>query len=417
MFLFMILFVLISPLIGILMMEAGFYGLDVGMSGYPNGASQSYLIYISTFLFIFFLFKNKTFIVVKSRKSSQHVISFLLSSLILNFIFLFLMLFVFGGINVLMGNVQKGEFRTSFGFFGFVPYLIIRYFSPILFAYATFLYLKNKRRDVNFFYFFNLILTVAIGLTFGFKSTSVTMLLPSFIILFWDANIWSIFKLSTGIFIFFIFTSILFDNTSFDAKSIDLQDVNSENALSFVIYRLTVMQGNTPWLVWEKYVTGFDFPSYWPTLLAAVGDKTLSIVGINLDDLNTFSKFHFDILLTSLASDSYESRITGHNVTGTAFSDGVFIGGIYGVIFIASIAGFVVSQCYYAIKKGIKKNNALLTSIISVYFMSFVYQWLNGGGITILFHISTITGLAFSVGMINMISKIRISKDGVFFKQ
>jgi hypothetical protein len=196
-----------------------------------------------------------------------------------------------------------------------------------------------------------------------------------------------------------------------------LYDINYENALSFIIYRLTVLQGNTIWLVWEKYVTGYNFPSYWPTLLAAFGDKTLSIFGVNLDDLNTFAQYHFDVLLTALASDSYESRIDGHNVTGTAFSDGLFIGGIYGVIFIAGIAGFVVSQSYHTIKKGIEKNNALWASMSSVYFLSFVYQWLNGGGITTLFHISTVFGLALSIGMIKLIKKVRISNEGVFLKQ
>jgi oligosaccharide repeat unit polymerase len=399
------------------MMEDGAYGIDVGMAGYPNGASLSYSLYLVILIIVFLLFKNKTIFHMKSGNSSQNPISFLLCSLILNLFFLSLLLFAFGGINVLLGSVLKGEFRTSLGFFGFLPFMIIKYFSPGLLAYSTLLYMKHKNRDVKICYFLNLFLTGIIGLTFGFKSTSITMLLPSFILLFWNANIWSVLKLSTGVFSFLIFTSMLFDRASFDASSIDLYDINYENALSFIIYRLTVLQGNTIWLVWEKYVTGYNFPSYWPTLLAAFGDKTLSIFGVNLDDLNTFAQYHFDVLLTALASDSYESRIDGHNVTGTAFSDGLFIGGIYGVIFIAGIAGFVVSQSYHTIKKGIEKNNALWASMSSVYFLSFVYQWLNGGGITTLFHISTVFGLALSIGMIKLIKKVRISNEGVFLKQ
>lgn len=409
-------FVLISPLIGIMMMEAGFFGMDVGMEGHPNGATEAFLLYIFVLLITAFLFRKVNLVKMRKLSLPTNLTSILIFSAIVNTFFLLLMLFAFGGIFVLLGSVNKGEFRTSFGFFGFLPYLIIRYFSPVLLAYVSILYMKAKDKSLKPLFILNFFLTGMIGMTFGFKSTSVTMIIPALIILLWDTKLITLLKVGVVAMFFFVFTSVLFDRTEVGISNFDLKDVTNGNALAFIIYRLTVLQGNTAWLVWDKSINGDELPSYWPTLFAAFGDKALSIFGVDLSDLNTFAKYHFDILLTSLVSNSYDSRLNGHNITGTAFSDGVFIGGIKGVVFIAVIAGVMVGQAYNLIKSGIKQNNALIGSLTSVYFGSFIFQWLNGGGITVLFHISTLFGLGASVILLLLTKSFLITKNKVLFK-
>lgn len=400
-------------------MEEGAFGFDVGVTGYPNGAVYAFLLYVVVIIISFWVFKRLNIISIPDRKDSDMPFgsSPYIAFSFINLFYLLLMLFGFGGLQVLLGTVGKGEFRANFGFFGSIPFFIFRYFSPILLTYLAFDFRKSKGEKIkSIFFFINTILIMLIGLSWGAKSAAVLMLIPCGIIYFWDIKWYKVLLIFGLSLVFFMFTAVLFDGSSFSASEFSLDVPTPDNALAVVMYRMTVLQGNVAWYVWELYNQGYHFPPYAPTLLAAFGDKFLSLfAGVNLSDMNEFANYHFDVLLTSLATGSYESRIKGHNITGTAFVDGIFIGGLYGVVFISVFAGFVCGQCYNIINRSIRYNNYITGSLGAVYFFAYVFTWLNGGGIVILFHISAIIGLVATWVYLKFIHKIRITKKGVYF--
>lgn len=397
MFKYILAFVLLTPLIGVYLMEQGAFGLDVGVVGYENGAFLHFLLYVVLVFSSFYFFRKVN--ILKIRKYPESNASLGYSSYIIflfaNTLFLFIMLFGFGGINVLLGKVGKGTFRMDFGYFGALAYFIIKYFSPVLLACLAFDYRLVKNDSVKTLFFsLNIIVVILIGFCWGFKSTSIVMLIPLAIVYFWNIKFYIVIFLFIFSVAFFVGTAVFFDEKSIAGFTFVMEDYTTDNALNAIFYRMTVQQGNTPWYVWELYSTGVELPPYAPTLLAAFGDKFLSLFGgIDLNNINLFAKYHFDVLLTSLVSDSYEARLTGHNVTGTAFADGVFIGGKYGVLFISIFAGFITGQCYNIISRSITNSSPVIGSLAAVYFFSSVFSWLNGGGVTLLFHISTIIGL------------------------
>ena len=58
MLIYLLLLYLFLPLIGLVLMEDGAFGRDIGMYGYPNGSSLAYFFHLLAFLPFFFLFKN-----------------------------------------------------------------------------------------------------------------------------------------------------------------------------------------------------------------------------------------------------------------------------------------------------------------------------------------------------------------------
>lgn len=419
MFKYLIGFVLFSPLIGIYLMEQGAYGLDIGMSGYNNGAFNAYFLYVALVIISFLIFKNINILRIQPNLgvSTKPVISPYIVFAVVNFIFLLIMLFGFGGINVLFGTVGKGEFRTNLGFLGALPFYITRYFSPVLLAYLSFDFKKTEPNKIKtWFYSINIILIIFIGLTWGFKSTSLFMLIPAVIVYYWKVKWYKVILIALISITFLISTAVLFDQSKVSLSEFSIDQPSPDNAIAAIFYRITVMQGNTAWYVWDLHAQGIELPAYSPTLLAAFGDKFLNLfAGVSLNNINEFAKYHFDVLLTSLATGSFDSRIEGHNITGTAFVDGVFIGGIYGVVFISVLAGFVIGQCYNVISRAIIYNKPLIGSLTIVYFFGYVFTWLNGGGVTILFHISTVLGLAFTWLYLRYISKIRLTATKLYF--
>lgn len=211
MFKYILAFVLFSPLIGIYLMEEGAYGIDVGMSGYPNGSFNAYLIYVIIALISFYYSKKLNLIKIRKNictTTISKISPYIIFSFI-NLFFLLIMLFGFGGINVLLGNVAKGEFRTSFGFFGALPFFISRYFSPVLLGYLAFDFKKTKSNKLkSIFFFINVFLIILIGLTWGFKSTSIFMLAPAVIIYYWKVKWYKVIFIAIFSIVFLVSTSI-----------------------------------------------------------------------------------------------------------------------------------------------------------------------------------------------------------------
>lgn len=276
-------------------MEQGAFGLDIGMTGYPNGASYAYCIYLIMFLVAYKL-SAKSFLArikIKNKRLEQSnaVNKRLIRATVFNLVILIIMLFVFGGYKVWMGIVDKGDFRSSFGFFGPIAYYVTLLVSPSIMAYITCFRSKLKsNKTVRAFWLLNICLTLIIGSTWGFKSTSITMLIPTIIIYYQKVSIKSISIIGGSAFTLLVFFSVIFDGGKITTKDIlalkdsltieATNDITKLNPLTFVVYRLTVMQGNSAWKVWDVYYNNQPLPDYSKFLVAIIGDKALSTLGL-----------------------------------------------------------------------------------------------------------------------------------------
>jgi len=103
------------------MMENGAYSIS---TGFENGVTFPYIIFTFIFFLTIFLIQ-KVYIPIKFRHEANNLEynlrKVLKIVLLFNLIVLFIMLF--SGYKVLLGEIGKGEFRISLGFFGSIAYL------------------------------------------------------------------------------------------------------------------------------------------------------------------------------------------------------------------------------------------------------------------------------------------------------
>lgn len=410
MFNYLLYFALLTPLIGIILMEQGAFGISCIRFGYANGAVMAYSAYIIMLLFSYYIIAKRKIFNFKTLSLSifQNIDSLYIIISIVNLIFLFIMLFVFGGINVFLGTVQKGEFRISFGFFGSIAFMITKYFAPALLCYLTLIYTKHQKTFLQtFFLLMNFFVVSLIGSCWGYKSSAALILIPALTILFWKISFRKIVFIGILCVISFMFFGKYFEKKTIDFStltSMDFSKLDFNNAAEVVIYRLTVMQGEVGWRVWDMYKNNEPLPQYAPTLLAVFGDKTLALFGgITVDDYREFIKYHYGFLLTYVMGNTLNNIKEGHNITGTVFSEGIIAGGIAGLIIFSILAGLLTGINYQLIANGIKTNRPILSSMASVYFCYVLFAWLIGGNIVGLMHISIIIGFILTYLLLKFI--------------
>jgi len=400
MFKYLIMFVLSTPLIGIWLVESGELSLSIGVQGEENGATVAFSIYILVMLAVAF----GTAALTRERRVAAPAAGgepaerafkhFSVRFMVLNCVFLFTMLFVFGGINVWLGTVEKGLFRATLGPLGALPYLMTKFAVPALFAYSTMLWMRTTRsRRATAMWLGNAFIVFLAGSTWGFKTTGLFMLLPGLLILNWRLPAHKLL-LFAGLFI----GSLVLFSYMFDAALMENFEV-----FAFLGGRLTILQGDVSWYVWGLKESGAPLPNYWPTLLAAVGDTILGAF-ISKGNPTEWLGYHYDWMLTHLTGSPLEAVVNGHSVTGTPFAEGVIAGGMWGVLFFAVVAGLLVGWFYKAIENSIKLGRSRSAAMLSTYFCFHIFSWLNGGGITQLFHISVLANILVAYFLIRVMS-------------
>jgi hypothetical protein len=388
-----ILFALITPLLGLIQLENGAFSWTLSESGHPNGASVAFAFYVLFMLVTILAVTKGRFFALKERvdlRTSQRssiVLSFR-RALLLNLSFALIFIFAMGGYQTILGMVGKGEFRTSIGFVGST---ISKWLAPAVFAYLCALKLQVNKfdpvaRKVNWLLWANGILVFMIGVSWGFKTMAISMLLPGLIILTWNSNFVPLIKiiLFSVVTIFALFW--LFDSA---------EDTTSSIALELLWERLTILQGDVPWYLWEKYIQGSLNYDYLTTVSVAIGDTTWSaLTGINEQqhpELWVLS--HFGYLITYATGYSVEGILGGHNVTGTAFSEGLIAGGALGGYGFGILAGCIIGLTYNGLRKSIKNKQSINTALWSCYSVFCVFSWIASGGIVVLFHIAIIANI------------------------
>lgn len=403
MYKYLILFALFSPLIGIYMVEDGAFAATIGVYGYENGAFQAYSIYILT-VFVtaslsgFNFFRVKDLYVPKLDVDVLRFGSIARDIFLINFVFLIIFWFGFGAFSTLLGLTPKGEFRSSLGGLGFFPNFMTKTFIPASFSYLTFLYVAVfKTRRVNVLYFANLLVLVVVGMSWGFKTTPISMLLPTLIFILWRLSFFRLLYVSSLTLAFIVLMFFLFDRNQLYYGDVGV--------LEFIFTRIFVLQGDVSWHVWELLQSNYLFPPYLPTLWAALGDKFLSVFFVDKDNLSGWASYHFDWLLTNLTGAPFEQIADGHSIVGTPFSEGIVAFGTSGVLIFGVLAGLLISLVSKRIISSVRSRAFVTSALILTYFCFYIFPWLIGGAVVQLFHISLLPGFLITWMVLKQLNK------------
>jgi len=252
----------------------------------------------------------------------------------------------------------------------------------------------SRKYNQRFWWFLNSLIAFLIGMSWGFKSTGIMMIVPSLVLIYWSINLIQIIKLSLSAF-FVIYAGFFY----FDAGN----ELYVNGAFDFLLRRVTILQGDVAWYVWTTFNSGEEFPSYWPTLLAAFGDTTLTIFGIARSNYEQWMLFHYDWMITYIAGSSLEQIAGGHSIVGTPFSEGLIAGGIIGVILFSIIGGVLIGLSYSTIRRSLFERTPMKGALMSTYFCFYIFSWLIGGAVIQLFHISLVIGFVMSIIIIKLL--------------
>jgi hypothetical protein len=225
----------------------------------------------------------------------------------------------------------------------------------------------------------NLLVAFAIGASWGFKTTAISILMPALLLLYWRVRPIQLVTLGA----IFVASVVLFVQL-FDVDVEAITDIQA-----FLLTRITVLQGDVSWYIWDLYSDGTALPNYWPTLLAALGDKVVSALFVSRLDWYEWMLYHYDWMMSYVAGVSL-SQIAqgGHSIVGTPFSEGLIAGGVAGVALFAVLAGTFTGLMYRFLDRALRNDRALPAALGATYFCFSLFPWLNAGAIVQLFHIS-----------------------------
>lgn len=386
------------PLAGIWLMENGAYGGSIDVYGFSNGATQAFVFYAAVaFATMWACGKYRPFEKFGKRPPQRlrppgliNLKCFLLILPMLAFV-----LFALGGINTIVGHVGSGEFRASLRDGGFLGYMILKYFSPSLFAFALMTNVAwTKGRTMSLPVLGLAIINAMIAASFGFKSSIVLALLPAAILYYWRASPWNLVPLGAAAFALIVFGYLWFGGP--DAQTF-------ENALSQIFVRLFTLQGDVSWKVWDIYVNGEPLPSYINTLPEVMGDTLLTQLTdlkspagsdiLSAGDRLQWVQAHFSLMATHLTGYPVDHILAGHNNSANVFSEALIAGGFPGLVFFGVLVGVIVNLVYVFINNRLQANDFASASVAASYFVMGVMAWLLGGGIAAIIHISIVVSI------------------------
>lgn len=403
---------LIVVFVGLFMIEGG----DLG--GHPNFSWIPYLIYLFIFLISYRFLGNKSEMLWKKITFNQIVLNGPTSSNIEGisrkikvriFIALLILLVIvftfFNGLVVLQGGMNKGEFRSQMGYFGFLLAIPIKFLFPAFFTRICFDYFNNIRikGKANFdlwFYMF-IAMSILLGLANGDKSMTVTTLLCGFIGLFWARTKFKhVFYFGIAGLALLIAGTFLFDA--------NVESGNLSEAIDYIKFRTFALTAESAWKIWDLYLNNLLVFNYPITLANIFGSGGIEyLFGVGKFDSDAYM-YNFAKQITVLLYPQYKDLVNLGlwNITPSAYVEGLVIGGLFGVILVGVFAGFIVSKIKALISKSIYNFQYAKASALIVYFVYGFMPWFQSGGVTTLIHPITIVGTYLSYLMIRYFERI-----------
>ena len=342
--------------------DSGAFAPSIDVFGYPNGALPAYILFWLLLFGFFYLFRYCNWslpVGTPQRKFNYQRAS--RQYLFVNGFFLILIMFGFGGYHVLLGDMGKGEFRSSgLGPLGAVAYGVSKFAAPAVAVYLTYLYqaVERKKSSDRLYLLLNYATVFLLGACWGGKSFSLFLLLPALTVIYWRVSIWRFILMIVGALGVMVGFALMFDT---------VYATDSASAVDFVLDRLTVMQAEVPWEIWELHKNGNLHVDYLRTLIPFLGDSMLhNVGGVSPSNALEYISYHYGQILTYTVYPHAEIILEGHNVTGTLFSEAVIAAGGFGLVLFPLLAGLVVGVMYNSIRRCMVKGNPVVLALLLV---------------------------------------------------
>lgn len=367
--------------------ELGIYSFGITIE--PGTVDIQLIISNIIFILIFMMSAYFTLVFRSKHIVTNHYNCYSYTNNIMNNSILLLVLinifvFIFSGYDFLFNHIQRGQIRIHLGVVGPIYTVLISYVPVAIVIYISIIY-KNTikkeklRRKIIFIYG----LIFLLGVFTGYKSTSLTLLIPGIIVLY--LNDFNIKKMLIFIILSFFILALL---TSL------VRDMPVDKAFYFVLYRLTTMTAYGTVGVWNEFNSHVSINDFMIYISHILGNKLSSSV-LNLPtDSVEFLKSQLSRLVTYLVYPNTQGALNDSvNVTVTNFGDSIYLLGKKLFIFYALIVGILTGYIIRNFKRNIIQNHPLKASLFGAYFFSAILPSINSAGLTILISLVTFTNI------------------------
>jgi hypothetical protein len=303
-----------------------------------------------------------------------------------------------GELETLRRETGRGVFRAKLSELGALAYMMTKYLSPVVLAYLVFTYRHRLVRPTvaaRIMILFNLATVFEIGLTWGFKTTALTMILPAVLVLYWGrltiTSVLFLVAASVGV---LLGTTIVFD-----------EHYELSQMLDQLLARATIIQGDVAWGIWEMQGRGCAWPDYLPTLGPVLGDgRFTQVTGLARDDHDAWIHTHYDLLLTCLIGNSPEHILErGYTLTATPFAKGIAALGVPGYLLFGVPAGILIAINYRLIDRALS-NRVKVAALACAYFAFIMLPLFGSGALVHLFHFSVWASLSASYVLLKLLA-------------
>lgn len=390
-------FVMILPLFGVIVMESGEVSPFVDEPGAPNGASMAYIAHLLVFAIAFFL-------VVRSGVSraatnaprlpelARNLDIYAIFCAVLFAVLAALVLFAYDGISVLLLKVDKAEYRVSLGSFGAVVSLATKWLMPTMFAALVYGSLCAGWTPIRrLMVAMAAVSLVIVGISGGFKTTVLFMLLPTIILTSWNIRLSTLFLLGLPAIALIFGLAFYFD-----------QREDTGAALEALAWRLTALQGDLAWYTWGRVAQGHETPAYLRTFLPVLGDRVLELLtGAQASrNYTQYASYYFGLEMTIWGGYPAEAVQSGINNQATLFGESVVIGGKYLFVLASGIFGALVGLFARWTRSAIRSGRPQLAATLATFFSLTIIPWVLGNGLASLVYLFNVVGALVSYGVV-----------------
>jgi hypothetical protein len=377
------------PLLGVIAMETGEVSPFLDIPGRANGATLAYIFYLIAF-FAAYRWTRKLdpqLSETNGRFASDAQARVDLYCAVCSAVFLFLaglMLFAYGGLDVLLLKMDKAEFRISLGPLGAVMTVATKWLMPAMFAALVMSCVDWGWRGLRILAVAVCLLCLAlVGASWGYKTTVLVMLLPAALVATRRVRLSTLVGASA-----FVATNILALSLFFD------QHASIEESLDALSFRLTVLQGDLAWYTWDSAMGGYRLPDYWRTFLPVFGDGVLrNLTGADPGrDYTEWASYYFGPTMTLFGGYPPEGLIAGTSNQATLFSETLVIGGKFFFPFVAAACGAFLGLLRSRLYAAIAQRNYALSATLATFFSFAILSWLLGNGAASLIYLINIIG-------------------------
>lgn len=388
MFHFLLGAVLLSPFIGIVLMERGTPALNFLTIGYRTYAAEAFLAFvvvlIATYLGLWQFVRPRGGSTAEyglqrgyARYPTSRFIWLATSVIALN-AFYTVLLFYFAGVGkVLAGEVGRGEFRSTLGGYAVFAYLARDFLAPMAAAVVAFVYLRTSRSFRERAFLFAVLGVTSLGsAVWGYKTGALTALFPAVTILLPRLKV----RLALPMISLALAMTIAFAAV--------FEGLPPREAAVFTLTRATIGAGDSPWKLWAVHDYIDAYPEYLPTLSSALGGRLGSLLGVfgERGGLEAYER-SFAGTSTWVVTDYAPVEASVSNVTSTAFGEGVMALGSPGYLLFAILGGVLLALCRRGIDSAHRDWQPAKGALVATYFTYSVWGWLNSGGLITLFNL------------------------------